>query len=72
MKQEKLLKLASQKPFIVHRFKKSQYVLRKQCQRLCNNGVLEMVEKDHDNMYFRTAEETLEEVCEAISERMQG
>lgn len=56
MKTDKLLKLASEKPFTVPRFKKSGYILRKQCQRLCKNGQLEMVEKDHEQMYFRTKE----------------
>ena len=54
MKTERLLSLASQKPFVVNRFKHSQNKLRSQCLRLMKSGRLEMVEKTKEQFKFRT------------------
>jgi hypothetical protein len=54
MKTERLLKLASEKEFVVNRFKHSQDKLRQQCWRLVKSGRLEMVEKTNEQLKFRT------------------
>ncbi|AJF40836.1 hypothetical protein [Vibrio phage JSF12] len=53
MKTEKLLKLATDKVFVVNRFKKSQDKLRQQCYRLVKSGRLQEVEKTNEQVMFR-------------------
>lgn len=54
MKTATLLKLASEKPFVVNRFKRSQEKLRSQCERLMKAGRLELVEKTNEQLKYRT------------------
>lgn len=54
MKTETLIKLASEKPFVVNRHKNTQAKLRSQCMRLLKAGRLVEVEKTHEQVKYRT------------------
>lgn len=53
MKTANLIKYATDKLFVVNRFKNSQTKLRQQCMRLVKSNRLELVEKTNEQLKFR-------------------
>ena len=56
LSREAVLKLASERPFVVHRFSWGESAIRVLTQRLFNQGLLRVEHQDAERIYYRTVE----------------